>query len=208
MSRTRSSPLRLVDVAGRCLTVRPPLRMRSRRDPSHAGRRGAAPIAGAREAAQRAAARTKCAAQEPHARTSGYDSVFKGRIEPDVHDRARGKAWGDRRDSNSFRSLHKRVPRPLRLRPPCRPGTNRTPVTRFGVAIAATTRTFETKRGPAARRSPRRAYRSFGAVTMRRSRSPDARRLAKRRDRRGNSNPRTAACGLCFEVGWMRTAAS
>jgi hypothetical protein len=57
VSRTRSSLWRLVDVAGRCLTVRPPLRMRSRRDPSHAGRRGVAPIARAHEAAQRAAAR-------------------------------------------------------------------------------------------------------------------------------------------------------
>ena len=35
VSRTRSSRLRLVDVAGRRLTVRPPLRMRSRRGPSH-----------------------------------------------------------------------------------------------------------------------------------------------------------------------------
>jgi hypothetical protein len=43
---------------------------------------------------------------------------------------------------------------------------------------------------------------------MRRSRSPGARRLANRRDRRGNSNPMAASCGLRIEVERMRIAAS
>ena len=57
-SRTRSSPSRLIDVADRRLTVRPPLREVAISSRSLSlRRRGAAPIAGAREAAQRATAR-------------------------------------------------------------------------------------------------------------------------------------------------------
>lgn len=57
-SRTRSSPSRLIDVADRRLTVRPPLREVAISPRSVLpGRHGAAPIAGAHEAAQRATAR-------------------------------------------------------------------------------------------------------------------------------------------------------
>ena len=141
--RSRSMPYRSATTPN-AISSRPFSRRKTRRCPDRESARGGSTSNGT---CQRAA-------QEPHARTSGYDSVFKGRIEPDVHDRARGKAWGDRRDSNSFRSLHKRVPRPLRLRPPCRPGTNRTPVTRFGIAIVATTRTRTNERGDRLRADP------------------------------------------------------
>ena len=208
VSRTRSSPSRLIDVAGRRLTVRPPLRMRSRRDPSHAGRRGAAPIARAREAAQRAAARARVPRKSltrelrdtirfskdalnqtyttVHARKLGVTDETRtrfARFTRECLDRFGFDHQRARDESNARHAVWNRDRR-----------QDADPDKRT--------------RGPAARRSPRRAYKSFGAVMMRRCRSPGARRRAKRRDRRGNSNPRTATCGLRIEVERMRIAAS
>lgn len=89
VSRTRSSPSRLIDVANRRLTVRPPLRMRSRRVPSRTEDAAYSDRWSARGGSTSGGVFGHTA-QEPHATLERF-AVFKGRAEPDVHDRARNE---------------------------------------------------------------------------------------------------------------------
>ena len=211
-SRTRSSPSRLIDVADRRLTVRPPLRDIAISPRSVLpGRHGAAPIAGAREAAQRATARASTPRKDLTQSFERMYAVFKGRAEPDVHDRARDESGVTDQTRTDFNRLHKPAPRPLRPRSPCGPGRSRTAFVRFGIALVAATRTRTNTKGTGLRRSPRGTHKSFGACVMTwRSYLPAARRTSRTLSRSDDTNSRIARCnlGVVVRVGWMRFAAS
>jgi hypothetical protein len=122
-------------------------RMRPRRGPSHTGD---ATIPRSLERVRRLNSIGACqhAAQEPHANLSAFNLQFSkdalNQTCSTVHVMNLGWKAGL---EPSYDSRHRRVPRPLRLRPPCGSGTNRTPVTRFGIAFVATTRTQTTTEG-------------------------------------------------------------
>ncbi len=210
VSRTRWSPSRLVDVADRCLTVRPPLRMRSRRGPS---RSGDAALPRSQERVRQLNEHRRAPVRR--ARTSRENFgilVFSfqrtrqtGRARPCTQD-----TWGDRRDSHSLQ-LASRASASICFGFNHHAGPGRIERPSRGLESRSSPRRGpqRNEKGPAARRSPRRAYRSIGAtVTMRRPPSLGACRPTRTSDRSGNSNPRSTICGLRFGIGRMRIAAS